>query len=329
MIIFLYGQDTFRSRQKLKELKEKFTREIDKSNLNLEILDGAKLDLAEFERAIKTMPFLAKKRMVVVEDFISKNRSPKAAKEIVEILDKKTPPDLILIFWESQDFGAKKFTKGKAPKTGGPLFARLSQEQYSYQFDLLDSAGTLAWASKQFKDRDKKIAGDALRLLAEMIGNDLWRFNSEIEKLVNYKKDQEIKSQDVMELVQSKLEEDIFKLTDALGQKQKALALKLIGDQLKSGTSPTELLAKIAWQFKNLILVKDFIETNGAGYDPTRLGYQLGLHPFVIKKTANQVKNYGLDDLKNIYRQLLQIDHRLKSSPFSPELMFDLLVAKF
>lgn len=329
MIIFLYGQDTFRSRQKLKELKEKFTREIDKSNLNLEILDGAKLELSDFERAIKTMPFLAKKRMVVVEDFMTKNRSPKAAKEIVEIIETKTPSDLILIFWESQDFGDKKFSKGKAPKTGGPLFAKLSAEQYAYQFELLDQPGVLSWAAKQFKERQAKISNSALRLLAEMIGNDLWRFNSEIEKLINYKKDQEINDKDVLELVQSKLEEDIFKLTDALGQKQKALALKLIGDQLKSGTSPVELLSKIAWQFKNLLLVKDFMENNGAGYDPTRLGYQLGLHPFVVKKTAVQVRNYSLEDLKKIYAQLAQIDYRLKSSSLSPEVMFDLLVAKF
>jgi len=329
MIIFLYGADTFRSRQKLKELKEKFIREIDKSSLNLETLDGAKLDLAEFERTITTMPFLAKKRFVVIEDLLSKNRSQKIGKEIAEILEKNKNNDVILIFWESQDFGLKRGAKSKSTKTGGSLFTLLAQEKYAYQFEPLDQTGVYRWAGEQIKNRGGKINANALRLLAEMIGNDLWQLNSEIEKLISYKKNAEITGDDVLLMVQSKLEEDIFKLTDALGQKQKALALKLIGDQLKSGTAPTELLAKISWQFKNLLMVKDFITNHGQGYDATRLAYQLGLHPFVVKKTASQVNNYTLDGLKSIYRQLLQIDYRLKTSQSSPELMFNLLVAKF
>lgn len=68
MIIYLFGPDTFRSRRKLNQIKQKFINEIDKSSLNVELLNGQALDVAEFEKAIFTPPFLAKKRMVIIED---------------------------------------------------------------------------------------------------------------------------------------------------------------------------------------------------------------------------------------------------------------------
>ena len=71
--MFLYGPDTFRSRRKLKEIKQKFIADVDKSGLNIEQLDGENLDLVNFEKAITSPPFLAKKRLVIIENVISKN----------------------------------------------------------------------------------------------------------------------------------------------------------------------------------------------------------------------------------------------------------------
>ena len=113
-----------------------------------------------------------------------------------------------------------------------------------------------------------------------------------------------------------------------MGQKNKPLALKLISDQLKSGVSPIELLAKIVWQFKNLLLVKEFSENFGFGYQTERLTSRLGLHPFVIKKSQEQAKFYSLPDLKKTYLQLLETDYKLKTSQIDSEVLFDLLIAK-
>ncbi|MFA5022335.1 MAG: hypothetical protein WC508_04620, partial [Patescibacteria group bacterium] len=96
----------------------------------------------------------------------------------------------------------------------------------------------------------------------------------------------------------------------------------------KSGKMPTELLAKITWQFKNLLLLKSFTEQNGGGYPSERLGYQLGLHPFVIKKTMGQIKNFDLTKLKKTYQHLLNIDYKIKTSQTDPEVLFDLMVIK-
>lgn len=330
MIIFLHGPDTFRSRQKLKGLKEKFIKEIDKSGLNIEILDGQKLESAEFEKTITTQPFLAKKRMVIIEDLIGKNKGQKIQKEILETLEKNELTDTIIIFWEG-NLGGTKGKRGKASlsqKRTNLLLNRLKKEKYAQEFELLNENGVWHFTQDEIKKRGGKIEPAALKLLTDIVGNDLWRMNGEIDKLLAFAKNREISLKDAESLLKTKLEEDIFKLTDAIGQKNKKLALKLISDQLAFGTTPLELLSKIVWQFKNLLLVKEFFEKNGEGYPTSRLTYQLGLHPFVIKKAAAATKFYQLADLKKTYQHLLKIDYKLKTSQGSPEVLFDLLVVK-
>jgi DNA polymerase-3 subunit delta len=330
MIIFLYGPDTFRSRQKLKEIKEKFIKEIDKSALNIEILDGQTLETSEFEKAVSTPSFLAKKRLVIIEDLISKNKGQKIQKELLETLDKNGLKDTIVVFWEGGLTEVKtKKSKSKLSKQRSNLFfARLKKEKYAQEFKLLTEAEVHRWATKEIKARGGKIQAPALRLLTDLVGNDLWQMNSEIDKLLAFAQNKSITIADVNNLVKTKLDDNIFKLTDALGQKNKKLALKLISDQLKSGTQPTELLAKVTWQFRNLLLVKGFVKENGEGYPSSRLTYQLGLHPFVIKKTMAQVRSHQLPQLKKNYQHLLTIDYKIKTSQINPEILFDLLVIK-
>ncbi len=70
MIIFLYGEDTFRSRRKLNELKEKFLREVDPSGNSLTILDGEKTELEKINEAISPSSLLSKKKNDCSREFI-------------------------------------------------------------------------------------------------------------------------------------------------------------------------------------------------------------------------------------------------------------------
>ena len=328
MIIFLYGNDTFRSRRKLQEIKKKFIKDIDKSALNIETLNGEKLDPARFEEVISTKPFLAKKRLVIIEDLISKNKGQKIQKEILEVLNKKNLEDVILVFWESSADESKSKKTKLSEQRSKNLLHKLKAEKFAQEFKPLNDYQLKEFIQIEVAAGNGHIDSSAVDLLIILIGNDTWRLANEVDKLLAFSKNQKITRENVQNLVRPKVDDDIFKLTDALGQKNKALSLKLISDQLKKGTSATELLSKIAWQYKNLLLVKSFVEENGSGYPDSAAGYQLGLHPFVIKKTLGQLANHDLDSLKKHYHALMNIDHKLKTSQLSPEVLFDLFVVK-
>ena len=82
----------------------------------------------------------------------------------------------------------------------------------------------------------------------------------------------------------------------------------------------------IVYQFRNLLIVKDFLERGVTSqWD---LSKKAGLHPYVAGKTLVQAKNYSIDDLKTIYQMLLEYDLKMKTGQIDPKTGLDLLVVK-
>lgn len=322
MIIFLFGEDTYRSTQKLEELKAKFMREVDSTGMNLVSLDGAKLKFEEFNQQVKASPFLARKRMVIIKNLISENKSKEIQKEVASLLDedlKNKEDENILIFWES-------ITKPKS-EAKNALWKRLAKEKFAQEFEPLKPTQVSSWVEKEIKNRGGKIERSAVILLSATVGNDLWQMSNEISKLLNYAQGKIIIASDVDNLVKAKFDENIFNLVDALGNKNKKLALKLLSDQFSLDTNELELLATLIWQFKNLLLIKD-LQKEKPHITQTEIARQIGIHPFVALKSLERVKNFSLEQLKSIYNQLLQIDYKIKTSATKPRLLFDLLIAQ-
>src|SRR3989338_5758079 len=113
MIFFLYGQDTYRSRLKVRELKEKFVREVDPSGANLVVLDGATMKLEDFRNAVSAMSMFAKKRMVVVERLLESGKKPVQEAVAEYIGHKDFPEDHIVVFWEGE-IGKSKIKNQKS-----------------------------------------------------------------------------------------------------------------------------------------------------------------------------------------------------------------------
>jgi len=322
MIIFLYGEDTYRSNQKLREIKTKFKQEVDQAGMNLVELNGADLKFEKFNQEVKASPFIARKRMVVIKNLISDNKSKDIQKEIVNLLDqevKNTEQANIIVFWEAADH-----SKSKAKNA---LWQRLSKEKLAQEFKPLTNTQLTQWINQEIKQHNAKIENQALSLLAATVGNDLWQMSNEISKLVNYRQDKIITTADIENLVRAKFDDDIFKLVDALGNNNKKLALKLISDQFHSGANEMYLLSMLIRQFKILLSVKDFQNSN-PNISKDLISKELKLHPFVAQKALYQARNFTLNQLKQIYQRLLQIDLQLKTTNTKPQLLFDLFIAQ-
>jgi len=322
MIIFIYGEDTYRSSQKLKEIKDKFIKEVDESSMNLTTLDGAGLKFEEFNQQVKASPFLSRKRMIIVKNLISDNKSKEIQKEVVELLNQKGKKDddaNIIVFWESTDHSK---TKSK-----NALWDRLIKEKFAQEFKPLTPTQLNSWVQNQIEIQGGKIEKQAIPLLASAVGNDLWQMNNEITKLINYRKNKIITQQDIESLVKAKYDDDIFKLVDALGNKDKKQAVKLISDQLNLGSNEMYLLSMLIRQFRILLLIKD-LQNDNQGISKDQIAKELRLHPYVAQKALYQSRNFKFAQLKLIYQYLLNIDLQIKTSSAKPKLLFDMFVAQ-
>ena len=326
MIITLYGPDTFRSRRKLNQIKEKFIRDIDHSGINIETINTATTEAETIERALTTQPFLATKRLVIIEGLFSNAKAHQLHHAVLEMLTRHSLEQVVLVCWDAEPALPKKRAGKKTAEPSTVLYKKLTGEQYAQRFDLLDPASVRAFITAEAKASGGSFNAEAINLLADIGGNDLWQINGEIAKLLAYAHGNIVTANDVRTLVVTKLEDDIFALTDALSTGDKGRALKLLSDQLAGGASATEVLATIMWQYRALTAVKSFTETHGHGYAAERIARDVALHPFVVKKALAAVTRYTLSDLQKRYGHLVESDYKIKTGRATPEVLLDLFV---
>ncbi|MEA3463738.1 MAG: hypothetical protein U9R14_01520 [Patescibacteria group bacterium] len=365
MIIFLYGEDSFRSQQKLKKLKDKFMREVDPIGSSLTELDGANATMEQISASISPGTLLAKKRMIIIKNLFN-NKSKTIFGQIYSYLENKKTggmseqTDNIIIFQDYSIKTKKARNKEQALKIGAdgrdkPLTKRQSQlfkflikQKYAQQFNLLSNTQTTAWAKKQVEAEGGKITYQAAQMLTSLVGSDLWQISNEINKLLNYKldprynikqadsQDKKLKStgkgktatieiEDVKLLVRGNFDENIFSLTDAISNKNAGLAAKLLEEQTEAGLTGSYLINMVIRQFKILLQIRQGLDLNQSS---RMMINSLKLHPFIIQKGINQARKFNLLVLKNILSQLVKIDFKMKTGQADVKTMLNLLVAR-
>ncbi len=309
MLIFLYGQDSYRSRQKLREIVDYYQKTY-KNGLNLKFFDSKTLNFRDFKDELRQIAIFKEKKLLIINNSFSDSNFREKFLEEKENFFKS---DDVILFYE----------QGKI-NTGNSFFKFLSKRAKCQEFKSLLGEELKDWTKKEFGKHRTGIEPEALKELCQYVGSDSWRMRNEIEKLVSFKPGKTIRKEDVRALVKPKIETDIFKTIDAVAQKNKKQALKLLHEHLEKGDSLLYLLSMVNYQFRNLLAIKDFIEH--------RRSYAFilkksGLHPFVVKKSYSQAQKFSFQELKKIYRKIFQADIDIKTGRINPETALDLLIA--
>lgn len=305
MLIFLYGPDSYRSRQKLNEILEHY-KETHKTGLNLRRFEGRMLDFQDFKNELQVMPMFQEKKLLVLENVFG---NKKFKEEFLKNSKNLAKSENVVVFYQDQEVAHTD-----------SLFKFLKKEAKSQEFPLLSAQQLRNWLTNEFVQHQASIEPRALDKLIEFVGNNLWQLSNEVKKLVAFKKGKKIEAKDVELLVKTKIETDIFKTIDAIALKQKRQALNLLHQHLEKGDSPLYLLAMINYQFRNILAVKDLQEK---GQPVSRAK----LRPFVARKSSQQAQKFSFNELKKIYRRIFEVDYSIKTGKIEPQAALDLLVA--
>ena len=330
MFFLIHGDNEFEISERVADFKQKIGDD-SMRDLNITVLDGRKTTLSEVQHAADSIPFLADKRLVIVEGLLTRLASRKAkdssddapsgaAKDFLNGLVDYVPrlPDSTrLVFVDFQPLSAKH-----------PLIKLAEQQKGKTNITCPQPAvGELPrWITDRAKKDGGSIEFTAAQRLAALIGGDLRRLDSELNKLITYVNAQRsITVKDVNLLVSDASTSSVFDLVDALGKRDGKRAVHELHHLLDQGENPMGLLAMIVRQYRLLILVK---EMQGRSLSPDAMAKELGQHPFAIKKINEQARNYrDITQLEAIYRRLLEIETEIKTGQTGDVLALDLLVA--
>jgi DNA polymerase III subunit delta len=318
MLIFIYGDDSFRVQEKVLTMKNAFAEKFDQSGMNLDIFpeEGKiKLEMGNILQSVCSFPFLGTKRMVIVRDLIANTKTPEVKDWEQGLV--RAPESTIVILWETLE------PKALEKK---PLFKALSEHSEVHLYPLPELIGRELddWVVKRIGGHGGKIEQRALRTLVERVGADLWQMNAEIEKLVSYANGSEISVETVEGLVQASFEGQIFALVDAVSKKQTKEALRLLSEERWSGANDFYLLSMLARQVRLLIGARYCLDKN-SGISKQGLAEELGVHPFVASKMLVQARAFSFEQLKEVHDLVFKFDGMMKTGRIGADLAVDLI----
>jgi len=287
------------------------------ADLNTTVFDGQKVTLTELRNACEAIPFLAERRLVIVEGLLSRlqRKGDRFLEGLLELAP-RLPETTRLIFVENC-----------ALPDDHPMLqlAQRHPRGYVRRFDPPTDRDLPRWIAQRARRHGGRIAPQAAARLAEAIGSDLRLLDQEILKLVTYVgSEREITVEDIARLVPYVQQAVVFDLVDALGRRDGRTAASTLQRLLDRGEHPMGILAMVVRQFRLLIQVA---ELRRAGESATTIARILKLHPYPARKLFVQSTNFTLAQLEQIYRHLLTTDAEIKQGNLSPEIALDLLVA--
>ena len=313
LFYILYGADDFSLKEELERVKAGLG---DRDSLasNTTVFEGQRLGLNQLMDACMAMPFLGSHRLIIVEGLLGRfkggNGEWAALKERVADM----PPTTVLILIDGDI------------KRENALLKQISSVASVKEFANIKGAALQNWIQRRVKEQGGDMSPQAVRLIASLVGENLWVLASEIEKLLIYTSGRSIEEKDVKAVVSHAREANVFAMVDALIEGRAPTAASLLHQLLQEGETAPGLLWMITRQLRMLVQAK---ELSRRGASMAEIKGRLGsTSDYVLTKALKQSDRYSMQRLEQVYHKLLDTDLSIKKGVWKGDLALDFLVAE-
>jgi DNA polymerase-3 subunit delta len=273
---------------------------------------GDTVSFATVHGELRTLPFLAPRRLVVVENadpFVKQERArleqylAAPAETGVLVLD--------VLTWQTNTRLAKLLPEAAVLVCKAPAAHKLPE-------------WCVAWCRDQ---HNKELTLGAARLLVDLTGPEMGLLDQELQKLATYVGDAKRIDNSVVELLTGDSRaENTWKIFELIGNGQTGEALTFLDRLFDQGEDPMRLLGAFSMQLRRLAQVAR-LHAQGTPLEAAQ--EQLGVPPFVRRSMVQQMRKLGQARLDSLYDWLLETDLGMKgSSQLPPRTLLERLVVR-
>ncbi len=280
----------------------------DSDDLAVSRFAGDAAGLADVLDEVRTLPFLSRVRVALVENadpFVTAHR-----KELEAYADRPSSTGILVLClksWPSNTRLAKLVDKvGLAIDCKSPAERELP-----------------SWLTSLSRSKyGAKMEEDAARLLVELVGPEVGLLASELEKLSVYVGERKtIRRGDVSKMVGAGRVETIWRILDAATTGRGAEALVDLDRLLTAGEHPVGLLAAMSVSLRK---VHHAGQLRRAKREPREACREAGIPPFAVENTLKQHAHLGPERVSRLPEMLLRADLDLKGwSQMAPRVVLE------
>jgi DNA polymerase III subunit delta len=309
-VYVLHGDEDFLKRQVLAALRERLLGGPD--DLGYSSYPGDTTTFASIHEELETLPFLSKRRLVVIENadpFVTRHRAALEA-----FVAKPASAGTLVLNVKSWPSNTRLY---KLVNTNAVLTCKTPSGQYLGDW-------CVRWASSH---HDKTLAVAAARMLVDLIGENMGLLDQELAKLASYVGTaNRIDADDVDKLVGNSREANTWKIFDAIGSGRCGEALAILARVFDQGDDPIRVLGAFSMQLRRLAQAARLA---GHGQSLGAALQQVGVPPFAVRGSDQQLRHLGRERANRLFDWLLETDLGLKGgSQLPPRTVLERLVVR-
>lgn len=290
--IYLFtGENTHLLRQERRRWIQEFAKK--HGDENCLIIDGQKLTIRQLLDDVASLPFLAERRLVVVDTV------PKSTREEIQTLAANVHPQVVLLFCDpkvdKRTSGAKELLSIADVKQFSPM-KRPQLEQ---------------WLKTAAIERGVAINDDARVLLLEYLGEDMDLLSQEMDKLALFSRGKPITKMDIEKQTIPSDEGIVWRMTDLLCEGKRNGALLYAHRMLDRGGDAYGLWALLLATLKNIVLVH--AATQSGIRSSKDIAEKSGIHPFALRSLQPFASRLKSDQIKTFLAWAVRSDRDLKT----------------
>src|SRR3989344_4017583 len=290
--VYLFlGENTYALAEELRRWKESFLTKHGEANFQL--LDGKTCTWTMLLDEIHAAPFLAEKRLVLVE-----GKPLKIEKEQLETLPDMLHPSTILAFVESEPDKRKSVTKF------------LMKESTTKSFPTLTPKQLVPWLQNIAKENGSQLEPGVAAHLVAIVGNDQWHLENELRKALAYCTKQ-IAIADIDHVCIPSAKHTVWRMSDLIGHGDGRGAVRFAKTLHESGEDAYGLWNIFLWITKNIATL--WIYQNEKHLSLGELCKESGVPFPSAQALLPLVKKFSKKEIQEITKCIVEADEALKT----------------
>ncbi|MFL5327944.1 MAG: DNA polymerase III subunit delta [Gemmataceae bacterium] len=308
-IYVLTGDEDFLRRQVVEKLIADLLGDADPS-FAVTTLEGEAAQWSTVKSELDTLPFLAPRRVVVIEQadpFVTEYRT-----QLEKHVGDENASGVLILQVKSFPSNTKL---AKLVPEGQTIVCKAPQRLGQWCRD---------WTQKRYA---KDLAVDAADMLVELVGDSMGQLDRELDKLASFVGSApKISQDDVEQMVGRTREAEVFKIFNAVGNGDVAAAMTILERLLGHGEAPLAVLGVFSWKLRQLASVSRFAR---AGLTVSEALDRAGVKPFQREGVERELRHLGRSRMDRVYDWLIEADMGMKgSSPLPERIILEKLVVK-
>ena len=308
-VYLLYGEEAYLRSQYRDKLKTALLGGGDA--MNCHYFEGKDIAVGEIIDLAETMPFLAERRVLVLEN---SGLFSHGGEQLAEYLQAPAPTAYFVFAEASVDKRSK-------------LYKAVTAKGRAVEFKAQDESVLQRWILGILKREGKNITGNDLDFFLDKTGSDMENIRAELEKLLCYCMDRDvITAQDIEAVCTKQISNQIFDMINAIADKKQRKAMELYYDLLALKEPPMRILYLITRQFNLLLQVK---ELKAKGCDGNTIGEKVGLAGFIARKYMTQASRFRVEDLRRAVEDCVEAEEAVKTGKMNDVMSVELLIVRY